>query len=57
MKKNSIINQAESARKSLVERGKQLDSKLFVIKEFKQSVIYKKKRKIQKFRGLWKLAQ
>eukprot|EP00347_Sterkiella_histriomuscorum_P013407 403364824 len=56
-KKNHIIANTESARKNFIEKGKQLDQNLYIIKEFKPSVSYRKKRKEQRFRGLWKIAQ
>jgi len=56
-KKNSLMAQTEAARQNFLNKGKILADNVYIIKEFKPAVTYRKKRKKQKFRGLWKIAQ
>jgi hypothetical protein len=49
--------QAEKAREIFKLKGKEIDANVFIIKEFKPTVSYRKKRKAQRFRGLWKVVQ
>ncbi|CDW87785.1 UNKNOWN [Stylonychia lemnae] len=56
-KKNSLMVQTETARQNFRNKGKIINENVFIIKEFKPAVTYRKKRKKQKFRGLWKIVQ